>query len=108
MSLTIAKAIIESKGNYAHLGDIAIKYMQSIGQNYPYCGYVNSFYRWIFSPNPKPYNSYGNGAAMRVSAVVGQLKHLKKRFFYLKKSQKYRIIIKKAYLVQKPQQLQFL
>ncbi|MDR1941377.1 MAG: ADP-ribosylglycohydrolase family protein, partial [Endomicrobium sp.] len=68
MSLAIAKAIIESKGNYVHLGDTAAKYMQSIGQNYPNCGYGGSFYSWIFSPNPKPYNSYGNGAAMRVSA----------------------------------------
>ena len=32
-------------------------------------GYGMSFINWIFSENPKPYNSYGNGAAMRVSAV---------------------------------------
>ncbi|MCL2799507.1 MAG: ADP-ribosylglycohydrolase family protein [Endomicrobia bacterium] len=69
MSIAIAKAIIESKGDYSHLSDTTIKYMQSIGRNYPNCGYGDYFYRWIFHyDNPKPYNSYGNGAAMRVSA----------------------------------------
>lgn len=43
--------------------------MQSVGRNYPDCGYGGSFQEWIFSDNPKPYNSYGNGAAMRVSAA---------------------------------------
>lgn len=32
-------------------------------------GYGGSFAKWIFSDNPKPYNSYGNGSAMRVSPV---------------------------------------
>ena len=27
------------------------------------------FYKWVFSHDPKPYNSFGNGAAMRVSPV---------------------------------------
>jgi len=27
------------------------------------------FYQWVFSDNPKPYNSFGNGAAMRISPV---------------------------------------
>ena len=33
-------------------------------------GYGASFYAWIFSEVPKPYNSYGNGSAMRVSPVA--------------------------------------
>ena len=69
MSLAVAKAIIVSKCDYSHLSDTSIKYMQSIGRNYPNCGYGGSFYHWLFHyDNPKPYNSYGNGAAMRVSA----------------------------------------
>ncbi len=54
---------------YALLETMTIKYMQEIGRKYPYCGYGGMFGRWIFSDNPKPYNSFGNGAAMRISPV---------------------------------------
>lgn len=36
---------------------------------YPDCSYGNSFAKWAFSSNSKPYNSWGNGSAMRVSPV---------------------------------------
>jgi ADP-ribosylglycohydrolase len=39
------------------------------GQHYPHAGYGASFYRWLANPDPQPYNSWGNGAAMRVSPV---------------------------------------
>jgi ADP-ribosylglycohydrolase len=48
---------------------MAIKYMQEIGRKYPYCGYGGMFWHWVFSDNPKSYDSYGNGAAMRISPV---------------------------------------
>lgn len=67
MSLAIAQAILVSKPNHSDLSKNAIECMQSVGRNYPDCGYGGSFYNWMFSDNPKPYNSYGNGAAMRVS-----------------------------------------
>ena len=51
------------------LGDMAIARMRSIGRKYPRCGYGQRFFRWMFSENPEPYGSYGNGAAMRVSAA---------------------------------------
>ena len=69
MSLALAQAIIVSKPDYGDLGKNAVECMQSVGRNYPNCGYGGSFHGWIFSDNPKPYNSYGNGAAMRVSAA---------------------------------------
>lgn len=68
MSLAIAKAILECKSDYADLSKKTIYWMQKIGRKYPNCGYGGSFYDWIYSDNPSPYNSYGNGAAMRVSA----------------------------------------
>ena len=37
---------------------------------YPMGGYGGSFARWVHSDNPVPYNSFGNGAAMRVSSVA--------------------------------------
>ena len=36
---------------------------------YPHRGYGASFYEWAGSQNPEPYNSYGNGAAMRIGPV---------------------------------------
>lgn len=68
MSLAIAKALLESKADYSDLSENAVKYMQGIGSHYPNCGYGGRFKEWIHSDNPKPYGSYGNGAAMRVSA----------------------------------------
>ena len=69
MSLAIARAIIVSKPDFSDLSDNAVKCMQSIGRNYPDCGYGGRFYGWMFSDDPRPYNSYGNGSAMRVSAA---------------------------------------
>jgi type I restriction enzyme M protein len=46
---------------------MTVKYMQKIGRKYPNCGYGGMFAKWVFSDNPQPYNSFGNGAAMRVS-----------------------------------------
>ncbi len=40
-----------------------------IGRRYPNAGYGGSFIRWLLSADPQPYNSWGNGAAMRVSPV---------------------------------------
>lgn len=43
--------------------------MQDYGRAYPYCGYGGRFREWIWSADPQPYCSWGNGAAMRVSPV---------------------------------------
>ena len=68
MSLAVAQAILNCNGSYDSLSDEAIKSMHKVGRPYPDCGYGGSFRRWMYSDNPKPYGSYGNGAAMRVSA----------------------------------------
>ncbi len=54
---------------HALLSSLTVKSMQEIGCKYPNCGFGGMFYRWVFSANPEPYNSFGNGAAMRVSPV---------------------------------------
>ena len=69
MSLAVAKALLASKEDWSHLSENAVKYMQEIGRDYPNCGYGGNFFYWILSDNPQPYASYGNGAAMRISAV---------------------------------------
>lgn len=43
--------------------------MQKWGRKYPNAGYGARFIHWIFSNHPEPYDSYGNGSAMRVSSV---------------------------------------
>ncbi len=40
-----------------------------IGRRYPDAGYGASFIGWLADPDPRPYDSFGNGAAMRVSPV---------------------------------------
>jgi ADP-ribosylglycohydrolase len=67
MTLAVAKAILACNGNCEQLGENAIRYMQTIGRKYPDCGFGGMFKKWVFDNDPKPYNSFGNGAAMRVS-----------------------------------------
>ncbi|KPK43530.1 MAG: hypothetical protein AMK74_06720 [Nitrospira bacterium SM23_35] len=43
--------------------------VREIGRRYPGAGYGGSFIRWLHSHDPQPYNSWGNGSAMRVSPV---------------------------------------
>lgn len=43
--------------------------MQLWGHKYPHAGYGGRFYRWLAEEETKPYNSWGNGSAMRVSSV---------------------------------------
>jgi ADP-ribosylglycohydrolase len=43
--------------------------IREIGRSYPHAGYGGSFLRWLLSDDPQAYNSWGNGAAMRVSPV---------------------------------------
>lgn len=48
---------------------ILVREMQTIGNRYITAGYGGGFTNWLKSDNPKPYNSWGNGSAMRVSPV---------------------------------------
>ena len=70
MTLAVAQAIMDSEGDYARLGENAVRCMQETGRPYPHCGYGGSFMQWMYSDDPKPYNSYGNGAAMRIGACA--------------------------------------
>ena len=70
MTLAVAKAIMECGDDLteSRLNSSAVKWMQEIGRTHPNCGFGGMFYNWIFSDDPQPYNSFGNGAAMRVSS----------------------------------------
>lgn len=66
MSLAICGALMRCQPDFCDLGAQAIRSMQETGRPYPHCGYGGSFCRWMYSDHPEPYNSFGNGAAMRV------------------------------------------
>ncbi len=67
MSLALCKALLQSGNGFADLSEQAITCMREFGKNYPHAGYGGGFSSWLLSVNPQPYNSFGNGAAMRVS-----------------------------------------
>ncbi len=76
MSLAVCEALMSCKSNHSDLSKQAITYMQEIGNKYPHAGYGESFYRWLHEKSPKPYNSWGNGSAMRVSGCGYAAKNL--------------------------------
>ena len=53
-----------------------IRYMRELGNINPNAGYGAMFYKWLTTPSMGPYNSYGNGSAMRVSPVAWASKSL--------------------------------
>lgn len=52
-----------------HTHDKLISIMLDLCRRYPDRGYGGRFARWIHDSDPRPYNSFGNGSAMRVSPV---------------------------------------
>ena len=61
--LTVAVAVAILKGrDYAEV-------FREFGRRYPDRGYGGFFYRWLSIPDQGPYNSWGNGSAMRVSPI---------------------------------------
>ena len=67
LTLAIAKAFLECDENFGNLTELAEKHLRKYGKAYKK-GYGYMFREWLDEENPKPYNSFGNGAAMRVSA----------------------------------------
>lgn len=71
MTIAVADGLMRSWGQDDDAVKTAVvKSMQYYGRKYPNAGYGGSFRRWIVSANPQPYNSWGNGSAMRVSSVA--------------------------------------
>lgn len=70
MTLAIAKAILSNDRGPDALGDECVHWMQEIGRPYPAAGWGGHFEDWLYSDDPMPYNSLGNGSAMRVSAAA--------------------------------------
>ncbi len=61
LTVAVADALI-------HNLDIA-KTLKAYAIKYPNRGYGGTFYEWMHSPSLTPYNSWGNGSAMRTSSI---------------------------------------
>ena len=72
MTLAVAQALTDwcksGSSCYGELSLLAVRAMQDFGRRYPRAGYGGHFAQWLSKTDPRPYNSWGNGAAMRVSA----------------------------------------
>ena len=66
MTLAVAKWLVEDEAHTIHY---LIYCMQELGHLYPNAGYGGRFMGWLEEDDPLPYNSWGNGAGMRVSPV---------------------------------------
>ena len=73
MTIAIAEALMQyesiNENNIEEFKEKLIDVMHEIGIKYPDCGYGGHFLMWILRNKREPYNSFGNGSAMRVSSV---------------------------------------
>lgn len=69
MTIAVARALLYSREEKRDFKEILVREMQTLGRKYPYPkgGYGNRFAQWLQAEAPQPYNSFGNGSAMRVS-----------------------------------------
>ena len=70
MTIAVAEALMNSIGKSDdEVKSALVSSMQKWGHMYPHAGYGGMFRGWLCEDNPKPYGSFGNGSAMRVSAA---------------------------------------
>lgn len=69
MTLAVANALLRARNEDDGFKKILVEEMQRLGRRYPNPkgSYGGRFGAWLQSEEPKPYGSYGNGSAMRVS-----------------------------------------
>ena len=67
LTVAVAAALMKWRDEGGDLRLIATEYMRTFARRNP-CGYGSRFRDWLEAADPQPYNSWGNGSAMRVSA----------------------------------------
>ena len=75
MTLAVAQSILQADGDWRRLSALATTCMRDFGHRYPH-GYGGRFKQWLLSDDPRPYGSWGNGSAMRVSPCAWAAKTL--------------------------------
>ena len=70
MTIAVAEALMDTLGKTdEEIKTALVTSMKKWGKRYPDAGYGNMFYQWLHTREPKPYGSFGNGSAMRVSSA---------------------------------------
>ena len=70
MTVAVAEALMDTLGQgEEEILRALTESMRRWGRRYPAAGYGGRFDQWLASPDPKPYHSWGNGSAMRVSSA---------------------------------------
>ena len=69
LAFAVARGLIDGKGMPESTFESVKHKMRYWGEKYPHAGYGGMFRRWLRAEKPKPYGSFGNGSAMRVSAA---------------------------------------
>lgn len=84
MTVAVADALMQSDGadDVEVFKKNLIKTMHRYGKKYPGAGYGGNFGRWLMYEDDKPYGSYGNGSAMRVSPVAWYADSLEETIAY--------------------------
>ena len=72
MTVAIAEALLSvpPTAKEDKVKNAVVNSMLYWGRRYPKAGYGGAFGLWLASDKPQPYNSWGNGSAMRVSPVA--------------------------------------
>ena len=74
MTLAVGKAFLLAKERKitddAAVEALVSEQLRDFAGKYPYAGYGWMFQKWVLNPQMEAYGSYGNGSAMRVSAVA--------------------------------------
>lgn len=70
MTIAIAEAFMDAPDDENEIRQRLVRSMQKWGHRYPDAGYGARFIWWLALRDATPYNSYGNGSAMRVSSVA--------------------------------------
>lgn len=76
LTIAVAEALIDSGLDELKFEKELINKLKEYGKRYPNAGYGGRFIGWLMSDNPKPYGSFGNGSAMRVSSIGWLLDNL--------------------------------
>lgn len=69
MTVAVSRALMAHYGDEDAFREACIDNMHDYGRRYARAGYGQRFFRWIAARSREPYNSFGNGSAMRVSSV---------------------------------------
>lgn len=72
MTIAVAEVFMDAEKDATEdeIRKLLVSGMRKWGRKYPFAGYGMRFSIWLAEKRPKPYGSYGNGSAMRVSSVA--------------------------------------